>query len=360
MGDSGSAAKKLLVGVVALGLLGLTFAAFRYSRGRGRTSDAEREANRVLIALAAGMAKCALNSMPAAGAAVPAHLAEVSGKPFSSRPSDWQESAFACSKIAFDEPQLMQYRWERQSESRGRVFAVGDLNADKIPDKWFEIAVVCTRRDTCTAPNYITEVLEDGVREPPAILRWVGRAHREVGEPPSLAPDAPNAPDAPSNVSATINAATPSLPAFPAAGMPAPLDQIFYDAERLAIRKMPGAQLISFEAKGLQGRAAAPGRTLVEVWFGQPNGAGFVAKGEPMVSVSFGPSGLTDELKKAPRELHRVLNSECTPEHALDTLQGSPTLSLIWDGKRERSVWLGRPAGGKPMQIGATSCAVIK
>jgi hypothetical protein len=358
MGNSGSVATKLVVGLVALGCIGLTVVAFRYSRGRGRESDAEREANQVLVALAKGMAKCALNTMPAAGTAVPMHLVDVSEKSFASRPDDWKSSAFGCTKFTFDEPQVLQYRWERESETRGRVVAIGDLNADKIPDKWFEIVVECQRRDICTAPNYVTEVLEDGVREPPAILRWVGRAHRALGEPPSLAPDAPIVP---ASASASVTPAAVTVPAFPPPGSAAPLDQIYLEGERLANRKTMGVQLVSFEAKGLRARKVEPEpSTTVVVMYGQPNAKGIVAKGEPVVSVTFGAAGLTEEIVKAPRELHRLMISECTPEQAFDALHGSPTLSLIWDAKRERSLWQGTVDKFKTLRLSTQTCAIVK
>ena len=350
---------KVVLGAVALGFVAAAVIAFRVSRARSRAGDAELQANRVLVQLGAGMAKCALNKMPATGKAVPARFADVAKATYTSSAQDWQASPFACAKYQLSEPQDMQYGWERLSETRGRVFAQGDFDGDGVPDTWFEVAVVCTRRDVCTAPNYLTEVLADGQREPPSILRWTGRAERELGEPPSLSPDAEPA----AAPSAATSAEAAAAPVFPPAGSPASLDMIYLEAERRALQLMSGALLLSFEAKALTGAVVDPtSKASVKALYGQPDAKGAVARGAPVVEVAFTDHGLSATTTKAPRALHGLNVTDCSPERAFNTVHdGAPkSLTLQWDAQRERSLWLAEISKAKPRLLSTSSCATVK
>ena len=186
--SSSGAVGKVVAGLLGLALVAGLVVAFRFSQKRGLGSEAEREARIELLRFAAGVARCSAgqHSLPETGPRVPLHLADVSGKKYASVQADWDNPSFACASFQAASPQALQYRWRKITTESGRVEGRADVDADGKPDMWFELDVHCSKPNECDAVNYVNQVSVDGVREPPRVLSWLGRAAKFIGEPPSL------------------------------------------------------------------------------------------------------------------------------------------------------------------------------
>jgi hypothetical protein len=186
-GEMSSSMGKVVAGLVGLALVGGMVVAFRYSQKRGALSEVEREARLELVRFSGGIARHGIgNSLPETTKRVPARLADVSGKKYASTSEDWSDEGFAAAMFQAPSPQSVQYRWLKLSVQSGRVEARADVDGDGRPDTWFEIDVSCPKANECEAANFVHEVTADGVRQPPGLLAWLGRAPTFVGEPPSL------------------------------------------------------------------------------------------------------------------------------------------------------------------------------
>lgn len=331
--------------------------AFGVSKRLGFEGQAQREARRELLVFAAKMAKCGVASgLPETSGRVPAKLADVSAKVYSSKPEDWDDPSFECADYRLKEPQRMQYRWYKHGESVGTVEARGDLDGNGAPDTWYEIRVTCSKLGQCEAANYVSSVDEDGLREPPAILRWLGRSQSFLGEPPSLTAD-DEAPPPPS-AQATAKPLDVVKP-----GEPTPLNTLYFDAERRAASKLAGAVLLELEYKGARERLGDPVRGLsVRGFYGHPDKNGVVAVGSEVVRVSYDQAGFGEALTKAPRELHAVGFAECLPEKLILALEppAALTMTLAWSKKHERAIWTTQGGKSSPMTYGADKCALVK
>lgn len=349
---------KVLAAVVALGFIGVGVVALRSSQKRGRAAEAESEARIELVRAAAAFARCGVNraAVPETSPRVPAHLSDIASKSYQSSADEWQTDAFTCADFSIAAPQLLQYRWRKRSALSGVVEARTDVDGNGVPDKWFEIEVSCSRPRECQAVNYPTEVLEDGVREPPAVLGFLGRAKSYVGEPPSLSDD-DGPPPAP------VGAPPPKPLAVVTAGVPTALDTLYFETERRAAAKRPGVVLLELEYKQVRDKLAdAAQGTSLRALFGMPDPKGTVPRGAEIVRVDFSQQGMAEAVEKAPRDLHAVGFAECLPEKLLATLSpGEATsMTLSWDAKRERALWRVQQGKTLPRNFGADRCSLVK
>lgn len=350
------------LGIAGVCLLGAA-AAFFYSQGIVRASDAEREVRGALVDLSKGMARCAANKseLPASTGRVPARLADVSGKKYTSLPDDWRDPAYRCANFSLTEPQVLQYAWEKTGDTSGRALAIGDTDGDGKPDRWFEVEISCPTRTTCEAANYVVEVLEDGTRVPPSVLRWLGRAKVKAGEPPALL-DEPSG--TPAGKGAGAGAASSRRADEPARldGSPVVLSAILNAAEAQARAALPHSVLLEFAASKLLGPVADPKkRAEVRVTFGVPDPRGTVAAGSDVLLFAFTAKGLEEARAKAPRELHSLAYPGCLPEAVVSMLGDVPVSSLLlsWDTPRKRALWSIQAERAKPKHVGAEACTLV-
>lgn len=349
----------LLVGV---GFTVTCVYAFKVSQRRGFAGEAEREARLELVAFAGKMARCAVGQgLPKTSARVPAKLADVSAKTYTSKPEDWKDQAFECADYQLTGAQHLQYRWYKNSPEYGSVEARGDTDGNGLPDTWYEIRVICSKPRTCEAVNYVSTVDENGLREPPSILRWFGRSKAFMGEPPSLSADDEVAPSAPAPAPLPEASAKPLEEVKP--GAPTPLNTLYFDAERRAASKLAGAVLLELEYKGARERLGDPVRGLsARGFYGHPDAKGVVAAGAEVVSVSYDQAGFKETLTKAPRELHAVGFAECLPEKLILALEppAAITMTLAWSKKDARAVWTTQGGKAPPSSYSADTCAKAK
>jgi hypothetical protein len=363
---SSSGVGKVVAGVVGLALVGSMVAAYRYSQTRGAGSDAEREARLELVRFSGALARAGLqNGLPETSQRVPRRLADVSGKKYTSVADDWLDEGFARAQFQAMSPQSVQYRWLKLSPQDGRVEGRADTDADGKPDTWFEIDVHCPKSNQCQAANFVTEVTADGVRQPPSLLSWFGRASTFVGDPPSREAEDTEAPPPPPSSASTANAPVPKPLAVVEPGVPVGLDTLYLEAERRAGTKLSGAALLTLEYKSVRGPLGntADGLTLHGL-YGRQDVKGWVHRGEQLVSVTFNQQGWVEVLQKAPGELHGLAFAECQPEKLLTAIAASTEksldLSLGWDVKRERGLWSAKEAKGPRRIFGADRCAIVK
>jgi hypothetical protein len=349
---------KVVAVVVAAGFLGAGVWAWRASAKRGRGFEAEREARFQLVRAAGAMVRCSAEkrALPETSPRVPARLADLATGPYQSKPEDWQDAAFRCMPFSIKSPQLLQYRWLKRSDVSGALEARIDTDADGVADKWFEVEITCSPPGTCYAANFPSEVLEDGTREPPILLRVIGRANRYVGEPPSLRDDEPTEASAP-----PPPAPKPLAPIN--AGAPASLDAVYLDAERRAGALLSGAALLELEFKGVKDKLAdAAQGTTVRGLYGIPDAKGNVPRGAEVVSVTFDKAGMTEAKAKAGRDLHVVGFAECLPEKLLQAIGPvtARSMTLSWDVKRERALWRVQQPKAAPRTFSVDHCSQVK
>jgi hypothetical protein len=362
MAVSGGASKALAFGV-GVGLVAALVLGWHFSERRAHETGAEREAQSELVRLGLGIAKCSAGdvSLPETSERVPARLADVAGKSYASQDGDFRGAAFACAKFSARPPQRLQYRWVKEGKLGGRAEARADVNADGVPDRWFEIRVECTP-EGCQAANYPHEVLSDGTRVPPGLLGLLGRAKAVRGEPPSLLPD-----DAPRGVGMSGGEAPASPPPPPpviAAGAPLALDTLFFESERRAAAKLPGSVLFELSLRQVRGSVAQPSEgTQLSALYGLSDAKGMLAKGERALRVVFDEKGLSDAFEPSPRPLQRIGFADCLPGQLIGTLPSSPeprTLTLSWDAKRGRALWRVNEKSAPQRSYGADRCALVK
>lgn len=351
---------KWVAAVVGVGLIGASVWAFRVSRRTGFELEAAHEASLQLPLFASAMARCAVarRSLPATSGWVPARLAEVSAKPHVASATVWEEEPFACAGFKLSGEQRLQYRWRRNDDSHGRVEVRADFDGDGAPDHWLEVNVDCPRVGECQAVNYVTEVLEDGTREPPSVLTWLGRARRHLGEPPSLTDEVePSAP-----IVSVARVAPPPLPAVES-GVPSRLDTLHFEAERRALAVRAGVVLLEADYQGVSGALLDPGAGgALRSVYGSPDRQGLVRVDEDVVEVTFGPGGVEVKPKKARRPLHAVGLVDCLPERLLASVGGDRALraTLAWDSARERASWTVRETNKPPRTFSAERCAAMR
>jgi hypothetical protein len=359
MAVSGGAGKALAFGI-GVSLVAALIYGWRFSERRAHETGAEHEAQTELVRLASGIARCAAPDLklPATSERVPARMVDVSAKAYGSQAGDFQGEAFQCAEFAARPPQRLQYRWVKDGSRNGRAEARADTDGDGLPDRWFEIRIDCSS-DGCEAANYPHEVLADGTRVPPGLLGLLGRAKRTRGEPPSSSAD-----DAPLAVMASGAAQAPPPPApVIAAGAPVALDTLFLEAERRAASRMPGAGLLQLTLDATRGRVLIPAEgTTLTAFYGRADARGIVARGAEVLRVRFDAAGLQDAFEVAPQALHRVGFAECLPGQLLGFfLDATPRkLTLGWDAKRERALWLVEEKSAPQRSYGADRCAVVK
>lgn len=354
---------KLKGGVVALGLGAAAWFAYGEAERRSHAGNVAREARLELVRFADGIAKCsAQQALPETGARVPTRLADVSAKTYTSRPEEWNDQAFVCAGFKIVRPQYLQYRWYREAERKGRVEARADSNGDGVPETWFEVPVSCEAREHCETTNYPLEVDEDGQRRPPLLLRLVGQASAHQGERPSLlAGDGIASPDGVSGK------ALPPPPPSIAKGAAVALDVLFFEAERRAATRLPGAVLLELELSRVQQRIADPAQgTRLVGRFGVPDVRGQLARGADVVRVTFDSEGMrekTEKSEQAATDLRRRSAIECRPEKLLGATAMPPPLSmsLFFDAQRDRALWRVKSGDSEAARLfSAESCAVVK
>jgi len=152
----------IVVGVVVVAIVAivgvlasLAIHGFRSYIARAKAAEGQNGARQ----LAEGIRSCAGKlggGLPETTRAVPATLAEVSGKKYQSRPEDWSDRAYTCAAFSLTAPQYFQYRWEIVSPSSGRAITQADLDGDGTAELRFEVLVTCTG-DTCTTGPLITK-----------------------------------------------------------------------------------------------------------------------------------------------------------------------------------------------------------
>jgi hypothetical protein len=350
---------KVLAAVAAIGFIGFGVVALRSSQERGRAAEAASEARTELARAAKAFARCGADrgALPETSPRVPARLSDVANKSYRSNEDEWRNEAFECAHFAITAPQVLQYRWRKHSTLGGVVETRTDLDANGVPDKWFEIEVTCSRPHECQAANFPTEVLGDGTREPPGLLGYLGRAKSYVGEPPSLSAN-DELPPAPAS------AAPPKPLAVVSAGVPTALDTLYFDAERRAVAKRPGSVLLELEYKDVRNELAdAAQGTSLRALYGMPDPKGAVLRGAEIVSVTFSAQGLVEGAEKASRDLHAVGFAECLPEKLLAVV-GRPgetkSMTLGWDAKRERALWRVQQGKAPPRSFSVDQCSVVK
>jgi hypothetical protein len=352
---------KVIAGLVGLALVGGMALAFRYSQKRGALSDVEREARLELVRFSGGMARHGIqHGLPESTRRVPLRLADVSRKKYTSTSEDWLDEGFAAAKFQATSPQSVQYRWLKLSPQSGRVEARADVDGDGRPDAWFEVDVRCPSVNECQAANFVNEVTVDGVRQPPGLLAWLGRASTFVGERPSLEAEEA-APTPPAIVTPTAPQPLPEV----TAGTPTGLDTLYVEAERRAGTKLSGAVLLELHYESTRGPLGntADGLTLRGL-YGRQDVKGWVHRGEPIVSVTFTQQGWTAALEKAAGELHVTGFAECQPEKLLGAMAAPTTatldLSLGWDGIRGRVLWVVKEGKAAVRRFGADHCAIVR
>ncbi|MEZ4374262.1 MAG: hypothetical protein R3B07_25810 [Polyangiaceae bacterium] len=102
-------------------------------------------------ALARGIAACGekeSGKLPETSVAVPS--TPPAGINYMSTPSDWNDPAFKCAYFDMSTPQYFSYQWVKESDTRGRVVALADLDADGTAEQRVEVVVECAG-STCTA-----------------------------------------------------------------------------------------------------------------------------------------------------------------------------------------------------------------
>jgi hypothetical protein len=81
---------------------------------------------------------------------VPGSLSDVSARKYMSRPTDWDDEAFKCSRFSMSEPQFFQYQWERQTPTSGAVRARADFDGDGKADVDLSLPVQCAKVGDCS------------------------------------------------------------------------------------------------------------------------------------------------------------------------------------------------------------------
>jgi hypothetical protein len=348
-----------MAAVVGVGMIGASVWAFRVSQRNGFEVEASHEARLQLPVFASGMARCAAGrgSLPETGEWVPARLADVSGKAHLTAAADWADATFACANFELSVEQRLQYRWRQVSTSHGRVEARADFDLNGAPDHWWEVEVTCNQPGQCEAVNFVTEVMEDGVREPPGVLAWLGRSRRYAGEPPSLTADEATPPPAP------LSAAAPAPLAAVIGNAPTSLDTLYHEAERRARAHRDGVVLLELEYQGVRDRLLDPATGgALKGLYGAPDGKGFVRAGEELVSVTFDKAGVVVSSQKARRALHAVGFAECLPDELRIALGGDEPWrgTLAWDTERERPLWSVQRGKQPARTFSADRCSAVK
>ncbi|MEZ4374265.1 MAG: hypothetical protein R3B07_25825 [Polyangiaceae bacterium] len=132
----------IVLGVGGLLLFGCAFllvvGGYLYVKDQRLLEQAEKDTAK----LAKRVAACGA-PLPESTQAVPK---EVPAKPFNSGPADWSDPAFTCGGATFtpSQPQLYRFRWQKESDQKGRVIAGGDANFDGNVDTTIESEVDCT------------------------------------------------------------------------------------------------------------------------------------------------------------------------------------------------------------------------
>ncbi len=138
--------------VVAVGAVGIFAALGIYGARRYISKAKEAEGMASVQMLALGIVRCSEENalegkserLPETAPAVPASLADVSGRKYMSAPGDWGDPAYTCASFSMVSPQYFQYQWLKESSDRGVARAVADFDGDGSPDVTVDAPVTCS------------------------------------------------------------------------------------------------------------------------------------------------------------------------------------------------------------------------
>jgi len=298
---------------------------------------AENEASEVMPELAARMARCATHGkLPDSSMPIPRRFEDVSGKQYHGTTNEWHQGSFRCASFTPPKSQRLQYVWEKQQDDLGRLVAIGDLDANGKPDTWYELAIACD--GACSAKKYPVQILADGTRMPPLLLRWVGEEDPSHGAPPSTEPWSEGAP-LPSASTSAQPSGPPALP--PLTGAAAALDLVYAHTVAEARKAKPTVRLFHFEASGLVDGQVDPaqGSTLT-ARFGTPTNGKAIDSGDVVV-VSYGPGGMSVKLDRIRERTRSIDVGACTAGRALAAAgeMAVDAAELSWDVIFNRALW---------------------
>jgi type IV pilus assembly protein PilA len=133
-------------------VLGIVSALAIYGLRKYMQNAKGAEATAALQAWSKGMVACGEREghLPPSSAAVPASLASIAAMKYQSAPTEWTDAAFACTGFSMSGPQYFQYQWLQESDSRGVLHALADLDGDGRAEESFAVSVSCTGGH-CTA-----------------------------------------------------------------------------------------------------------------------------------------------------------------------------------------------------------------
>lgn len=298
--------------------------------------NAQNEADDVLPDLASRLARCATHGkLPETSIPIPRRFGDVSGKRYHGSKEEWHD-AFRCASFTPPSSQRLQYVWEKLEDGAGRLVAIGDLDVDGKPDTWYELPITCD--GACFAKKYPLQVLADGTRVPPLLLRWVGEGESSPGVPPSMEPW-PEEPPPPTPTTSAKGSGPPALP--PLTGAAATLDDVFAHTVVEAHKTKPNVRIFHFEAAGLVGGQVDPARgSTLTARFGTPTDGKRIDSGDVVV-VSYGRGGLSVRLDRIRERTRSIDVGPCTARKALAVAGGAPVeaVELSWDVIFNRALW---------------------
>lgn len=132
----------MILGVAGLCVFGLVFllvlGGYLYVKDQRLLEQAQADS----VRLAERVASCGA-PLPESTEAVPK---DVPSKPFDSSPGDWAAPAFTCGGARFvpTRPQVYRFRWQKESDLKGRIIADADADFDGRSDTTVESEVDCT------------------------------------------------------------------------------------------------------------------------------------------------------------------------------------------------------------------------
>jgi len=92
--------------------------------------------------LARGVAACGAPLPPSAGP-VPPDIASLGQAGYRAPSGAWDAPAFACARFAPSGALHFQFRWERETDVKGRAVGVADLDGDGVVDREISVRVGC-------------------------------------------------------------------------------------------------------------------------------------------------------------------------------------------------------------------------
>lgn len=139
-----------LVGLLVLVGVLVTFRLVGWERFVANSQLVEGKNNSVYLARSVVACAEKKGALSESSPKVPADLASVAGKTYTSTPADWSDEAFACDGFRLGMPQRFQYQWEKTGELEGIARAQADFNGDGVVEARFEQEVKCSRKENGT------------------------------------------------------------------------------------------------------------------------------------------------------------------------------------------------------------------